>query len=217
MLWRLRLCLWISRRFIWGLFVSRRLRSGSSLWKLCRWFDFYVSVYIHCDNYSMIPVPFTVTAALLMLAFCISKLQYPLTHFFIALHSVLGLFESATLAYSLVMYLQRSQQESIYIILFVSALGIIAMLNMFGLIVQTPFIVKDVHFQKWTKRREKKGDFKCNYIWFYFISLLAFLSNYKLKMLLFSGFFNFDCLKCKLETVQKFRIFNVFSFLGLVP
>ena len=149
----------------------------------------------------MIPVPFTVAGALLLLAFFISKLQYSSSYVLIALHAVLGMFETGTLVFSLITYLNRNQQETIYTLLFIVSLGIIAALNVFGLMIQTPYITDDKHFEKWTKRRDKKDEVKFNYCWFYFITIFSLLTNFKLKMLLFSGLFNFDCLKCKLETV----------------
>ena len=94
----------------------------------------------------MIPVPFTVAAGLLFVAFCISKLQYPSSYLLIALHAVLGIFETGTLVLSLVMYLRRDQTEFIYKLLFFLSLGIIAILNLFGLLIQTPYFVDDKHF-----------------------------------------------------------------------
>ena len=34
-------------------------------------------------------------------------------------------------------------------------------------------------------------------------------------MLIFTRLFGFNCLKAQLESVQKFRIFNILSFLGI--
>ena len=96
--------------------------------------------------HSMILVPFTVTGALLLIAFCTSKLQYPESFLLIALHSVLGPFETGTLIFSLVTYLGRGQTESIYTILFVVSLAIIGGLNLFSLIIQTPVLLVDSHF-----------------------------------------------------------------------
>ena len=58
----------------------------------------------------MIPVPFTVASALLFVAFCTSKLQYPHSYLLIALHAVLGTFETGTLVFILVTYLRKDQQ-----------------------------------------------------------------------------------------------------------
>jgi cadmium resistance protein CadD (predicted permease) len=146
----------------------------------------------------MIPVPFTVVSLMLLVACFISKLQYKSSHLIIALHAILGPFETATLAYAFVSYLQYGQTEFITRLLLIIPLTLIGILNLLALAAQTPTLTEDGHFSKWLKRRENKEDTRFNYCWFYFISILSFLSNYKLKMLLFSGLFNFECLKCKL-------------------
>jgi hypothetical protein len=51
---------------------------------------------------------------------------------------------------------------------------------------------------------------------FLFFSLVAFLTNFKLKLLMFSKLFRFSCLTAQLEDTHGFRIFNVLSFLGLL-
>jgi len=54
-------------------------------------------------------------------------------------------------------------------------------------------------------------------IWFHLINILSFLTNFKLKMLIFSRLFDLDCCKCLLDNTNKFRVFNVLSFIGLLP
>lgn len=55
----------------------------------------------------------------------------------------------------------------------------------------------------------------CNKGFFGVVTLLSFLTNYKLKLILFCKLFNFGCTRAQLESVQKFRIFNFMSFLGI--
>jgi hypothetical protein len=47
------------------------------------------------------------------------------------------------------------------------------------------------------------------------ISFLALFTNYKLKLILFTKLFNFSIFKYQLDSVQKFNIFNAFSFIGV--
>ena len=167
----------------------------------------------------MLPLPFTVASALLLVAFGMSKLQYQGSSITIAMHSFLGVFETATLLWTFFAYLQLSQQLAVEFILLLVALSLIAVLNIFAIMVQTPLLLADSHFNRWRQSREDKGKCKCtfNAVWFYVVTLVAVVSSYKFKMVLFSGLYNFDCLKCKLESVRKFRLFNVFCFLGLAP
>lgn len=46
---------------------------------------------------------------------------------------------------------------------------------------------------------------------------MAALCSYKLKLLLFSRLFSFECLKFQLDRLEKFKIFNLFAFLGFCP
>lgn len=88
------------------------------------------------------------------------------------------------------------------------ALIAIAILNMFSLLLHCYQLTNDQKFQKWVKNR-------CNYICYLILSIVSCLLNYKVKMMLFSRLFSFQCLRAQLDSVQKFRLFNVLSFLGV--
>lgn len=70
---------------------------------------------------------------------------------------------------------------------------------------------------KWVNRRTKREECRFNLFWFFFISFLSLLTNYKLKMVIFCRLFSFNCFDGHLEDVNKFKIFDVLSLIGLVP
>ena len=94
-----------------------------------------------------------------------------------------------------------------YIVLSVAAC--IYLLNILGLIIQTPILLNDIRFNQWLKSNNK--------CFFTFITLLALLVNYKCKMVLFTKLFRFQATSALLKSVHKFRLFNIFSFFGILP
>jgi hypothetical protein len=147
----------------------------------------------------MISLPFTIAAIILIVACSISKIQYSSTYMSIAIHAFLGPIETASLICSLVSYNQSNEPKFSIKILFISALAIIATLNLIAFVIQTAFVAQDRKFLKWVRRQDYKKSTKFNLFWFYFMSISSVLSNYKLKMLIFSRLFSFDCLKSQLE------------------
>ena len=95
-------------------------------------------------------------------------------------------------------------------------IGALVFINVFASIVQVPYLLGDEKVKKWLKGKEDEKR-SCNIFWFSTTVIAGILVNYKIKLLIFSRLFGFHCYKCKLETVDRFRIFNVFSFLGLLP
>lgn len=55
----------------------------------------------------MLPLPFTVSAVILLVAISISKLQYQASQIAIAAHALLGPLETISLIYTLVTYLGK--------------------------------------------------------------------------------------------------------------
>lgn len=101
----------------------------------------------------MFPLPFTVSALLLLLAVTISKLQYRASHISIAAHALLGPLETGALINTLVIYLANNYENMTVLILLVVALSLVGLFNFFGFAIQTPFMVEDRHFLKWLRRR----------------------------------------------------------------
>jgi hypothetical protein len=69
--------------------------------------------------------------------------------------------------------------------------------------------MNDMAFQKWSKTNPNK----CFY---YIISIIALLTTHKLKQILFTKMFNFTILKSQLDSIHKFRIFNIFHFISFL-
>ena len=99
-----------------------------------------------------------------------------------------------------------SFNESRFFLLLIG-LAMIYSINLLGLLIQTPILCSDNKFSHWVSNSFHK-------IFFLVITILSFLTNYKLKMIVFSKLFSFTSARAQLETVQKFRIFNILSFLG---
>lgn len=89
----------------------------------------------------MLPLPFTLTSLLLIIAAFISKLQYPSSQLTIALHALLGPLETWSLTQSLIVYSWKEKSVFMNFLLFLIALSLIGLFNFLGLAIQTPLIV----------------------------------------------------------------------------
>ena len=103
----------------------------------------------------MFPLPFTFAFAVLFAAFLISKLQYKHTYIQIALYSILGPMEEATLILSFYRFTQNDDNFTLKVLLF-SSLSIIAFLNILAYLMQTKILKADKHFVKWSKKKLKE-------------------------------------------------------------
>lgn len=139
-----------------------------------------------------------------------SKLQNSGTYFIGILYSLFGLIETGCLAYLLYSYIMMGSTiyvlNNIYILLAVA--GCIYCLNLLGLIIQTPYLATDYRFSQWLKSG--------NRCFFAVATFIALLINYKFKMILFTKLFHFQSTSAILDSVHKFRVFNVFSFFGIL-
>ncbi len=160
---------------------------------------------------SIFPLPFTITGTLLFVACFMSKLQNSNSYVVGTAYSLFGVLETTSLVTTILIYANYLRQNitaedlSAYL---QGALVAIAILNLFSLFLHCYQLTNDQKFQKWVKSR-------CNYICYIIFSIISCLMNYKVKMMLFSRLFSFQCLRAQLDSVQKFRLFNVLSFLGV--
>lgn len=156
------------------------------------------------------PIPFTILACLVFVACCMSKLQNSTTYFIGLLYSMLGLIETGCLAYLLYSYIMMGPTiyvlNNVYILFAVAAA--IYCLNFLGLIIQTPYLTTDYRFNQWLKAG--------NRCFFAVATLVSLLINYKFKMIVFTKLFHFQSTSAILDSVRKFRVFNVFSFFGIL-
>ena len=163
------------------------------------------------DGGVALPLPFTILAGIFFIACCMSKLQNYNTYLVGALYSLLGLVETTAIAYLSYRYysIGHGNYDLTFLLLLLSALGVIYLLNLLGLLVQTMLLLYDRRFQHWLHTPSNK----CFYS---FVVVFSAALNYKLKMIVFTRLFKFDSMSARLEDVSKFRMFNVYSFFGLV-
>jgi hypothetical protein len=96
---------------------------------------------------------------------------------------------------------------TLYFIL--AGLGLFFMLNFASFIAHTAQFCLDKRFTQWMKS-------SCsNFTAFLLTTLLSLAINYKFKLILFSKIFNFSVFKAELTSVQNFKTFNIFSFIGI--
>lgn len=81
-------------------------------------------------------------------------------------------------------------------------------LNLFGLLVQSYQLAKDSKFERWLGVR-------CNTVFYGIVVAVSAVTSYKFKLIVFTKLFSFKCVRAQLEHVQKFRLFNFLSFLGV--
>jgi len=154
----------------------------------------------------LFPLPFTIIGSIIFVACFISKLQNRNTYTLGVAYSLYGFIETACLSFVLLTFSPEHEKFKIFLLI---ALFVIGGLNLFGLIVQTWQLSYDEKFSKWLKT-------KCNFVFYGIIVVISALTNYKFKLILFTKLFNFKCVRAQLEHVQKFRVFNLMSFLGVV-
>lgn len=160
-------------------------------------------------------MPFTVLTGVCIIAACMSKLQNRHTYLIGLIYSMMGLIETLALAYLIFRYWELGTDYYLYDgiswLLLLIAGGIIYFLNIISFLIQTPLLIIDPSFQQWLS--SPKSHNKC---FFTLILLFSLLINYKFKMMPFTRLFKFFCMSAILSSVTKFRVFNVFSFFGIV-
>jgi hypothetical protein len=85
-------------------------------------------------------------------------------------------------------------------------IGWIYATNVLAVLFQTYVLSSDPKFIKYQKSH-------C--FTFIIVSVLSTLTSYKFKLVIATRLFNFSCFKSQLESIQKFNIFNIFSFIGI--
>lgn len=125
------------------------------------------------------------------------------------LYSLLGLVETGCLIYLLYYYFNISIHIWKYLLVLFIVTGIIYLLNILSLFIQTVFLLFDTYFAHWIK-------VPSNRCFFIFATFISTIINYKFRMILFSKLFQFQSLSAMLDNIYKFRIFNVFSFFGIL-
>ena len=146
----------------------------------------------------------------MVIACLMSKLQFGQTYLSGAMYSFLGLFEVLALVYFLFLYYidyYINQPTPVFVAL--AALGYLYFLNVLGSIAQCVFLCYEKEFVTW---RDQSGFHKCFYG---FVNILSLIFNHKIRNIIFCKLFTFKIFSAKLDRVDHFRIFNIFSLLSL--
>jgi hypothetical protein len=125
------------------------------------------------------------------------------------LYALLGVDETGALVYLLYLYITLSNNVWNSLLILIVVAGLLGILNILTLIIQTTVLLSDNCFSYWIKNKGNK-------YFFVFASMVSLVINYKFRMIVFSKLFKFNSLSAILDNVYKFRIFNIFSFFGIL-
>ncbi len=90
------------------------------------------------------------------------------------------------------------------------ALGFLYIMNIAATIAHSIFLCYEKEFVDWTARS------KFNKCFYYFTNAMGLVANHKFKNILFCKLFTFKVFCAKLDKVDHFRIFNIFSLVSLI-
>ena len=156
------------------------------------------------------PVPFSIAAAVLLIACLMSRLQFGQTYLSGAVYSLFGLLELLALIYFLYLYwADYYNSQPIPFFIGIAALAYLYTLNIVAAFAQGIFLCYEREFAEW---KQQSRFHKCFYV---LVSILSITFTHKLRNILFCKLFTFRIFSAKLERVDHFRIFNVFSLLSL--
>lgn len=164
----------------------------------------------------MLPLPLTLSTCLALVAVLTSKLQYSGTQFLLSLCSISGVIEMIGFAITMANYFAWSESSSMLRLLLLTSSCFVVALNIVGFAVLTPYLLSDRRCLRWTIQPKNKGC-SCNLISFHVLGVMGLFSSFKLRLLMFSRLFGFNCFRCSLDSTDKFKVFNLLSFLTLIP
>lgn len=126
-----------------------------------------------------------------------------------AIFSLLGLIEWGALGYFLYLYF-KSFFFSIPtpFIVGVAAMGYLYIMNILAVFIQNFFLCNDKSFKSWLKSG-------ANRFVTVLVNIIATLANHKFRNLIFCKLFNFDIFTAQLDSLSKFKVINIFSFLSI--
>ena len=140
-----------------------------------------------------------------------SKLANFNTYLIGSAYSFFGLIETGSIIYLFYKYysIGSDNYQLIYIYLMLGSLGVIYLLNIFSFFLQTMLLLNDRQFSQWLRGCAHKSVYS-------FVVVFCLLINYKFKMIIFTKLFKFSSLGARLESISKFKMFNIYSFFGLI-
>jgi hypothetical protein len=159
---------------------------------------------------SSFPVPFTIAAIVVIIACLMSKLQFGNTFIPGAIFAILALLEWGALVCFLILYhIAFFATFSVPFFLALAALVYLYLVNLSALFLQNFSLYNDQPFTEWLKETTNK-------ITVIITNIVATLLNHKFRNILFCKLFTFEFFTAQLESINKFKIINVFSFLSLI-
>lgn len=145
-----------------------------------------------------------------MIACLMSRLQFNQTYLSGAVYSFLGLLEVLALVYFLLLYYKDYYStESVPLWIGLGSLVYLYLLNAIGSIAQCAFLCYEREFTAW---KDASRFHKCFYA---FVNVCSLCFSHKFRNILFCKLFTFRIFSAKLDKVEHFRIFNIFSLLSL--
>jgi hypothetical protein len=90
------------------------------------------------------------------------------------------------------------------------AMAFLYVMNITAWLAQSIFLCYEKEFVNWA------GESKFHKCFYWFASMLSLVANHKFKNILFCKLFTFKVFSARLDRVEHFRIFNIFSLLSLI-
>lgn len=157
----------------------------------------------------LIPIPFTIAAALIIIICVFSKFSHHNTFFTGAAYALIGLLEPAVHAYFIYLLWSSVGYMNIIVMLSIIALGYLYLINLVSIILMNIIFCKDIKFKSWYKASRSS----LSYIVF---STLSIFFSFKVINIIFSNLFNVNIFKAKLQHPSRLFYLHLMSFLSLV-
>lgn len=100
--------------------------------------------------------------------------------------------------------------EPVALYIGLGALAFLYLMNIIATIAHSVFLCHEKEFVTWTNVS------KFNKCFYWFSNIIGLVINHKFKNILFCKLFTFKIFCAKLDNVQHFRIFNIFSLISLI-
>jgi hypothetical protein len=139
-----------------------------------------------------------------------SRLQFQETYLSGAIYSLVALLEWGALWLFLYLYFIEYMNEPVAEYIGLGAMVFLYTMNFAATIAHSIFLCHEKDFLTWV---DQSRFHKCFY---WFTNILSFVVNHKFKNILFCKLFTFKIFCAKLDNVQHFRIFNIFSLISLI-
>jgi hypothetical protein len=139
-----------------------------------------------------------------------SRLQFHETYLSGAIYSLIALLEWGALWLFLYLYFIKYMDNPTAEYIGLGAMGFLYIMNFVATVTHSIFLCYEKDFIMWTSQS------KFNKCFYWFSNILGFLVNHKFKNILFCKMFTFKIFCAKLDKVEHFRIFNIFSLISLI-